>query len=179
MIDADLIIIGAGPAGMTAAVTAANHGAKVLLLDEQPQAGGQIYRNVKKQYEEKRYLGEDYFAGGKLVDALDHNNIRIEYSASVWRIDEGPQVVWSQHDISTISSAKQVLLATGAQERAVPFPGWTLPGVMTAGSAQILMKTSGLLPKDAVLAGSGPLLYLIATQMIDAGAPPKADGTVV
>ena len=173
MSDTDLIIIGAGPAGMTAAATAANEGIKVLILDEQPQAGGQIYRNVKNQNNKKNYLGKDYSTGSKLVDALDHENINIEFGASVWRIENGPYIVWSQNGISKISSAKHVLLATGAQERAVPFPGWTLPGVMPAGSAQILMKTSDLLPRDAILAGSGPLLYLIATQMIAAGAPPK------
>jgi len=173
MFDADLIIIGAGPAGMAAAVTAANEGVKVLLLDEQPQAGGQIYRNVKNQNDKQTYLGKDYSEGCKLVDALDHENIKTEFSTSVWRIEDDLRVVWSQNGISNISSAQHVLLATGAQERVVPFPGWTLPGVMTAGSAQILMKTSGLLPKDAVLAGSGPLLYLIAAQMIDAGTPPK------
>lgn len=174
MPNTDLIIIGAGPAGMAAAATAAKEGASVLLLDDQPQAGGQIYRNVKNQDEKRSYLGNDYSAGARLVDALNHENITIEYEASVWRIEDGPCVVSSQNGISKISSAKHVLLATGAQERAVPFPGWTLPGVMPAGSAQILMKTSGLLPRDAVLAGSGPLLYLIAAQMIEAGAPPKA-----
>lgn len=84
------------------------------------------------------------------------------------------QVSDSQDGISHISTARHVLLAGGAQERPVPFPGWTLPGVMTAGAAQILMKSAGMLPKDAVLAGSGPLLYLIAAQMIDAGCPPRA-----
>ncbi len=174
MSDTDLIIIGAGPAGMAAAATAAKHGASVLLLDEQAQAGGQIYRNIKNQTEKSDYLGKDYLAGNKLVDALNHDNINIEYGASVWRIDDDQRIVWSQKNKSTTSSAKHILIATGAQERAVPFPGWTLPGVMPAGSAQILMKSSGLLPRDAILAGSGPLLYLIATQMIDAGAPPKA-----
>ncbi len=177
MIDVELIIIGAGPAGMAAATTAANEGATVLLFDEQSQAGGQIYRNVKNQsnrLDNKNYFGKDYLSGKKHVDALEHENIKIEYGATVWRIEDGRHVVWSKNGISKISSAKHILLATGAQERPVPFPGWTLPGVMTAGAAQILMKTSGLLPRDAILAGSGPLLYLIAVQMIDAGAPPKA-----
>ncbi len=180
MPDVDIIIIGAGPAGMAAAATAANEGAKVLLLDEQPQAGGQIYRNVENNVGNSvdanavDYLGKDYTAGNSLVQALEHSNITVKFGATVWRLDEGPRVVWSQNGISQVSLAKHVLLATGAQERPVPFPGWTLPGVMSAGASQILMKTSSLLPRDAVLAGSGPLLYLIAAQMIKAGAPPKA-----
>lgn len=170
----DLIIIGAGPAGLSAAATAAIGGANVLLLDEQPQAGGQIYRNVGNNRAQRSWLGKDYASGARLVDALEHPNITPEFGATVWRLEKGPRVVWSRDGKSHISQAPHVLLAGGAQERPVPFPGWTLPGVMTAGAAQILMKSSGMLPKEAILAGSGPLLYLVAAQMIDAGCAPKA-----
>ncbi|HEX3952995.1 MAG TPA: (2Fe-2S)-binding protein, partial [Stellaceae bacterium] len=71
--------------------------------------------------------------------------------------------------------ARRILIATGAIERAVPIPGWELPGVMTVGAAQILLKTAGLVPEGrAVLAGQGPLLYLAALQLAHAGAPPVA-----
>jgi NADPH-dependent 2,4-dienoyl-CoA reductase/sulfur reductase-like enzyme len=173
MSDTDLIIIGAGPAGMAAATTAAQGGLRVLVLDEQPRAGGQIYRNVGNGAL-RAWLGMDYAAGAGLVADLDHPNIRAEFDATVWRIEVGARVIWSQRGASQISAAPHLLLAVGAQERPTPFVGWTLPGVMPAGAAQILMKTSGLLARDAVLAGSGPLLYLIAAQMIDAGSPPKA-----
>ena len=170
----DLIIIGAGPAGMAAAATAAAGGLRVLLLDDQPRAGGQIYRNVTANA--PTWLGKDYAAGLTLIAGLDHPDITTEFGATVWRIesDPSPRILWSQNGTSRISTAPHLLLATGAQERPMPFPGWTLPGVMSAGAAQILMKTAGLLPRDAVLAGSGPLLYLLAAQMIDAGAPPIA-----
>ena len=174
MSDFDLIVIGAGPAGMSATATAARGGLTVLLLDEQPRPGGQIYRNVGENRASQGWLGKDYAAGARFVDALDHPRVTTTFGATVWRLDSGPRVAWSQDGISHISSARHVLLAGGAQERPVPFPGWTLPGVMTAGAAQILMKSAGMLPKDAVLAGSGPLLYLIAAQMIDAGCPPRA-----
>lgn len=174
MRDADLIIVGAGPAGMAAAATATRHGARVLLLDEQPQAGGQIYRNVGTSGKTKPYLGKDYKSGDALVRALDTPNVTAEFGATVWRVEAGLRVVYSQCGQSHIATARHVLLAGGAQERPTPFPGWTLPGVMPAGAAQILMKTSGFLPRDAVLAGCGPLLYLIAAQMIDAGMPPRA-----
>ncbi|UWQ85994.1 FAD/NAD(P)-dependent oxidoreductase [Leisingera caerulea] len=173
MRDADLIIIGAGPAGMAAAATASKGGARVLLLDEQPQAGGQIYRNVGVNNDTRSYLGAEYAAGRPLVDALDTAGITAEFGATVWHVEAGPRVLWSRDGVSHVCAARHVLLAGGAQERPVPFPGWTLPGVMPAGAAQILMKSAGLLPRDAVLAGSGPLLYLIAAQMIDAGAPPR------
>ncbi len=170
----DLIIIGAGPAGMSAAATAAHGGLQVLLLDEQAQPGGQIYRNVGQNRTSRGWLGTEYASGARLVDALYHPGVTMQFGATVWRLDAGPRVVWSQNGASHITAAPHVLLAGGAQERPVPFPGWTLPGVMTAGAAQILMKTAGMLPRDAVLAGSGPLLYLVAAQMIDAGCPPKA-----
>ena len=174
MSDFDLIVIGAGPAGMSATATAAHGGLNVLLLDEQPRPGGQIYRNVGENRSSRGWLGKEYAAGARFVDALDHPRVTTQFGATVWRLDSEPRVVWSQDGVSHISSARHVLLAGGAQERLVPFPGWTLPGVMTAGAAQILMKSAGMLPKDAVLAGSGPLLYLIAAQMIDAGCPPRA-----
>lgn len=174
MTDADLIIIGAGPAGMAAASTAAHGGLRVLLLDEQPRAGGQIYRDVALNTDRRAYLGKDYLAGRALVDGLDAANVQQELGASVWRLEAGSRVVWSQNEVSKVSSAPHILLANGAQERPTPFPGWTLPGVMSAGAAQVLMKNAGLLPRDAILAGSGPLLYLVAAQMIEARATPKA-----
>ncbi|WP_334061026.1 FAD-dependent oxidoreductase [Limimaricola cinnabarinus] len=174
MTEADLIIIGAGPAGMSAAATAARGGARVLILDEQPRPGGQIYRDVGVAAKHRPWLGPDYAAGAALLEALDHDGIRIETGVTVWRVEAGPRVVWSRDGVSRFVQAPQLLIATGAQERPVPFPGWSLPGVMPAGAAQVLMKSAGLLPRGAVLAGSGPLLYLVAVQLIDAGAPPRA-----
>lgn len=174
MRDPDVIVVGAGPAGMAAAREAAEGGLVVLVLDEQREAGGQVYRAVASNAGGKPWLGKDYADGLRLVRGLDHPRIRVEFGATVWRIEAGPRVVWSKDSRSHVTPACQVLLAAGAQERPVPFPGWTLPGVMAAGAAQILMKSSGLLPRDAILAGSGPLIYLVAAQMIAAGAEPLA-----
>ncbi|CAM3148270.1 NADPH-dependent 2,4-dienoyl-CoA reductase, sulfur reductase [Paracoccus aminovorans] len=173
MMRADLVVIGAGPAGMAAARIAAEGGLQVMLLDEQDRAGGQIYRNVAAAAG-RDWLGADYARGADLVRSLDHPGIEHESRATVWRIDQDRGVIWSRDGESHISAAAHVLIATGAQERPVPFPGWTLPGAMPAGAAQILMKQSGMLPRDAILAGSGPLLYLVAAQMIAAGSPPIA-----
>jgi hypothetical protein len=122
----------------------------------------QVYRSIGVNRSLRNWLGKDYAAGERFVDAFDHTHITTQFGARVWRLETGPRVLWSRNGASNISIAPHVLLAGGAQERPVPFPGWTLPGVMTAGPAQILMKTSGILPKEAVLAGSGPLLFLIA-----------------
>jgi len=175
----DLIVIGAGPAGMSAAALAAEAGLAVLLLDENPRAGGQIYRDLGQNTDRRDWLGPDYRAGLALIERLADQRITCKFGASVWRVDANQDnrsvhVCWSQAGDSHQTEARHLLIATGAQERPTPFPGWTLPGVMPAGAAQILMKNAGLLPRDAVLAGAGPLLYLVAAQMIAAGHPPKA-----
>ena len=175
MIEYDLIVIGAGPAGMAAARTAADGGANVCVLDEQPAPGGQIYRGVLgADGRRTEILGPDYQAGRPLAEALAHPRIHYERGAVVWRVEREGRVAWTNYGVARVATARRVLAATGAIERPIPIPGWTLPGVMTAGAAQILLKTGGVIPRNAVLAGAGPLLYLLAQQLIDAGSPPKA-----
>ncbi|WP_243978113.1 NAD(P)/FAD-dependent oxidoreductase [Vibrio natriegens] len=171
----DVCVIGAGPAGMKAAVRCAEAGASVTVIDEQPRPGGQIYRSVRENgHPNGDVFGPDYLRGSALVKAFNKAPIKHIAQATLWRIDEDNTVYWSQHGKAQKTVAKQIIIATGAIERSFPFSGWTLPGVMTAGACQIMMKTSGLVPKQAVMVGTGPLLYLLAAQMIDAGAPPKA-----
>jgi NADPH-dependent 2,4-dienoyl-CoA reductase/sulfur reductase-like enzyme len=175
MHNADLIVIGAGPAGMSAARRAAELGLRVLLLDEQPAAGGQIYRNVDRASAVRSdILGADYTHGLSLTKGLHRKNITHLKGAVVWQIEDGAHVAFTQKGQGALAVGQRILLATGALERPMPLPGWTLPGVMTAGAAQILLKQSGITCQSAVLVGSGPLLYLIATQMVHAGVPPLA-----
>ena len=175
MREADLIVIGAGPAGMAGARQAAEAGLSVLLLDEQPRAGGQIYREVERAAGPRGdILGKDYTEGLELTAALDHAAITHVSGATVWQIEDGSRVAYSRDGRGAEVAGRRLLLATGALERPMPLPGWTLPGVMTAGAAQILLKQSGLIAARAVLAGSGPLLYLVAAQMVRAGTPPLA-----
>ena len=171
----DLIVVGAGPAGMAAAIFAATHGASVVILDEQPRLGGQIYRDVTRSTVERDgILGPDYIAGKKLTQDLITQDITHIPSANVWEVTPDGFVTFTVNGKAERIAGRFLLLATGALERSVPIPGWTTPGVMTAGAGQILLKTSGIVSKDAVLAGSGPLLYLLAAQMTAAGSPPLA-----
>lgn len=171
----DLAIIGAGPAGMAAAALAARHGLRVTLLDEQPRPGGQIYRDVDRAAALRGdLLGPDYTHGATLTAALKHSGVDHVSGAVVWAIEEGFALSYTKDGRGAQIMADRVLLATGAIERPMPLPGWTLPGVMTAGAGQILLKQSGVLARRAVLVGSGPLLYLIAAQMLRAGTPPLA-----
>lgn len=171
----DLIIIGSGPAGMAAAAEAVEHGLLVTIVDEQPRPGGQIYRDVDRVAANRRaILGADYSHGTTLTAGLRNPGITHVGGAVVWAIEDAYRVFFTKNGAAAQITGARILLATGALERPMPLPGWTLPGVMTAGAAQILLKQSGVLARSAVLAGSGPLLYLIAAQMVRARTPPLA-----
>ncbi|MGE0422936.1 MAG: NAD(P)/FAD-dependent oxidoreductase [Reyranellaceae bacterium] len=172
----DLAIIGAGPAGMAAATTAARLGVATVVLDEQPSPGGQIYRAITETPVRRGTIfGDDYWRGLDLVRAFDGSGATYRPGSSVFSVDARAQdgrreIGVSREGTAELLHARHVIVATGAQERPMPIPGWTLPGVLTAGAAQILLKGAGLAPSGrTVLAGSGPLLWLLAAQMLRAG----------
>lgn len=166
-----LVIIGAGPAGLAAANVAGGLGIDTLIIDDQQSAGGQIYRGVANSTSDLRdVLGSEYQHGRTLLAGLEHACVTWQSQSAVWQITQDGLVYFSGPKGSAYVQAEQVILATGALERAMPFPGWTLPGVMTAGGLQIALKTAGLVPDgNLVLAGSGPLLLLLAWQILNAG----------
>lgn len=172
----DVAVIGAGPAGLAAATQAAKAGLSVILLDEQDAAGGQIYRAIERSDAQRReILGPDYGAGAALADAFAHCGARHLPNASVWQITRERTVHYLRDGKVGSIEAKRVVLATGALERPFPIPGWTLPGVMSAGAAQILLKSAGEVPAEPpVLVGCGPLLYLLGWQYVRAGVPIRA-----
>ncbi|MHA6691392.1 FAD/NAD(P)-dependent oxidoreductase [Devosia sp. A449] len=168
-----LIVIGAGPAGMAAAVEASRHGVKTLVLDENAAVGGQIYRAITATTPKRlAILGKDYAQGAKLAQAFTQSNAAYLAKATVWRLSPEREVGVSHDGVSRLITGDRVLVATGAMERPFPIAGWTLPGVMTAGAAQILLKASGaVMGPKLVLAGSGPLLWLLASQYLAAKVP--------
>jgi NADPH-dependent 2,4-dienoyl-CoA reductase/sulfur reductase-like enzyme len=172
----DVVVVGAGAAGMAGAVALAGLGLQVVLLDEQGSPGGQIYRGITLAPLSRRdLLGPDYAHGNVLAQALVSSSVRYEKGAAVWQVTRDHQVSYLRDGRLHTLQAKAVLLATGAMERPFPIPGWTLPGVMSAGAAQILLKSAGLAPSEpVVLAGCGPLLYLLGWQYLRAGVPIKA-----
>ncbi|ALM83328.1 FAD-dependent oxidoreductase [Bordetella sp. N] len=167
----DLVIIGAGPAGMSAAVTARQQGLSVVVLDEQPRPGGQVYRDVTKASPAvARLLGPAYRYGNALARRYADSGAEVRPGSLVWDIAQDLTVTAQQANLSFSVRAPQLLIASGAMEHPSPLPGWTLPGVMNAGAAQIAMKTSASIPDGrAVLVGGGPLLLLVACQLLRAG----------
>lgn len=172
----DVVIVGAGPAGMAAACVAAERGLTVTVLDEQDAPGGQIYRAVTKANARRlSVLGPDYAAGGELARAFAACGAKHERGAAVWQVSAARVVDYVQGGVVKSVQAGSVILCSGAMERPFPVPGWTLPGVLTAGAAQILLKTAEVVPGEpVVLAGCGPLLYLLAWQYLRAGVPIRA-----
>ncbi|MCO5731632.1 NAD(P)/FAD-dependent oxidoreductase [Rhizobium sp. SSA_523] len=164
----DVVVIGAGPAGMSAAIRLRKHGFSVAVIDEQPAPGGQIWRGVERNSGRvSEALGADYRKGAALVQAFRDCGAEYLPETQVWQIEEGWNLFLTSGGEARRIGARVVLLANGAQERPVPFPGWTLPGVMTVGAAQILLKAGGMLPQgDVWIAGAGPLPLLYATQLL-------------
>lgn len=174
----DLAVLGAGPAGMAAAVIATDAGLRVTLLDDQAAPGGQIWRNAEAVADrgDLALFGDDYAAGVEAVAAFRDADVDYRPLTRVIGVeaaDEGGDVLYVRNGKAGRLHAKRLVIALGAYERPMPFPGWTLPGVMTAGAAQIALKTAGLIPeRPFVLAGQGPLLLLLAAQFRAASAAP-------
>ncbi|WP_198649902.1 NAD(P)/FAD-dependent oxidoreductase [Zobellella maritima] len=171
----DLLVVGAGPAGMALATDAACMGLNVLVVDEQASHGGQIYRAWERQSDGTLALmGPDYRRGGELVTAFRRQPLHYWPGTRVWAIESGFCVSLLRDGVASQVRAERVAVCTGAMERAWPFAGWTLPGVVNGGGAQILLKEQGLMAEPAVLAGTGPLLYLLAWQYLQRGCAPLA-----
>ncbi|WP_340117007.1 FAD-dependent oxidoreductase [Pelagibius sp. 7325] len=173
----DVAVLGAGPAGMAAAVRLRALGVPVALIDEQPAPGGQIWRNVEGNENTAvgKALGSDYAAGAAAAAALNESGCVLRFGNQLWQLEDAqPEAKWRVFVKAggglDMLPASAVLLAGGAQERPNPFPGWTLPGVVSVGAAQILMKTAGQIPEEPVwIAGSGPLPLLYMTQLLALG----------
>ncbi|QEU90408.1 FAD-dependent oxidoreductase [Streptomyces kanamyceticus] len=181
----DLVVIGAGPAGLAGAVTAAELGLRVALLDAAPGPGGQFYRQPHPATGAARpeALHHDWPAFAALRDRLTSCGVDRFFHHHVWTVTRESETDWTAHALTGEDGAdgddrlpvtvrgRAVLLATGAYERQLPFPGWTLPGVVGAGGAQAMLKSGLALPgRRIVVAGSGPLLLAAASSLTAAGA---------
>lgn len=178
----NVLIVGAGPAGLAAALAARAEGAGVVLLDSSDALGGQFWRHLpdSRASRNEQHLHHGWSTFRAISAALEGDeHVRIVRNAQVWSIDtlEGvtvhaiigePDGVGRQHESFTPDA---LILATGAHDRTLPFPGWDLPGVFTGGAAQALAKGERLAVGERVLvAGAGPFLLPVAQSLVRAGS---------
>jgi NADPH-dependent 2,4-dienoyl-CoA reductase/sulfur reductase-like enzyme len=188
-LDAEVVVVGAGPAGIRAAVAASEAGAAVLLIDEAPRAGGQIYRQLPPEIQAGAgdRLGASAAKSRPLLADLERANVTVMASTEVWGVLPSRVVLAHQTGHAPIPTVGQtpgqvpgrtvavqagaLVLATGAYDRPAAMPGWTLPGVVTAGGVTALVKAQRVLPgRRVILAGTGPLLLAAATALVRGGA---------
>jgi NADPH-dependent 2,4-dienoyl-CoA reductase/sulfur reductase-like enzyme len=174
----DLAVIGAGPAGLAAALAASARGVRVTLVDAAAQPGGQFYRQPAAGLGAGRpeALHHQWRTWERLRDGLAASAVRVLTEHHVWCVERTPDrftvhaLLGPEQEEPVEVHARAVLLATGGYEHVLPFPGWTLPGVVTAGGAQAMLKGGLVVPGHrAVVAGAGPLLLPVATGLAAAG----------
>lgn len=166
----DIIIIGAGPAGMAAALAAAPSGAVITIVDDNPQPGGQIWRDGPQ-------VALPPLAQQHRAALAKHANIRVLTGTRVVGLgarqptDKAPALLLEDADRGWTQHSHRIILCTGARELLLPFPGWTLPGVTGAGALQALIKAGlDVRGQRIVIAGTGPLLLAAAATATRAGA---------
>ena len=168
----DLIVAGAGPAGASAAIAAAEAGLGVVLVDEAPAAGGQVWRAPWPGLALSR-ADADARAGDSLRAALAASSVEAHFSARIWSVtqeENGFRLDASSAGGDLALVAPRLLAATGATERVIPFPGWTLPGVFGLAAATVMLKAQGIVPgRRIVVAGCGPRLAAVAAKVLAAG----------
>ena len=173
----DVIVVGAGPAGLGAAIEAGRLGAKVLLLDENDRPGGQLFKQIHKFFgSREHYAGTRGFAiGRQLLREAEEAGVEIHLGRRVWGIFPDGSVTAANDAESVRYQGSCLILATGASENALAFPGCTLPGVMTAGAAQTFANVHHVLPgQDIVMVGSGNVGLIVTYQLLQAGANVEA-----
>ena len=185
----ELAVVGGGPAGLAAAIEAAKAGVKVRVFDENEKPGGQLFKQIHKFFGSKQHQAgtRGHDIGYSLLDDCERVGVDTRLDTVVWGIEEG-KIGIIDGKVSRIVDAKKIIIATGASENPLSFPGWTLPGVMGAGACQTMMNTHRVLPGTRVLmVGSGNVGLIVSYQLLLAGvevvaiveALPRIGGYVV
>lgn len=163
-------VIGGGVAGSTAAIALSRHGLPVTLIDEQPSAGGQIFRAPSSYARQTVPPNHEFSGGDALRQKLATSNVRVRLSTRVWGLSPSLTLDLLGPDGMDQIPPSTVVVANGATERFFPFQGWTTPRITGLAGASILMRNGGTLPgQSVVVAGSGPLLFSVAHQVLEMG----------
>jgi NADPH-dependent 2,4-dienoyl-CoA reductase/sulfur reductase-like enzyme len=167
----EVLVIGAGPGGLSAAIAARGAGAAVLVVDERAQPGGQYFKQVSVDPAGTAAPDRQHREGAALIETARRLGVEIRSGLTIWGAFEPGLFAAVADGRSHRFAPKATIVATGAYERGWPVPGWTLPGVMTTGAAQTLWRTARRLPGRRVLiAGNGPLNLQLAAELIEGGA---------
>lgn len=172
-IETEIAVVGAGPAGLSASIEAKFYGAKVMLIDENQKPGGQLFKQIHKFFgSQEHHAGvRGYVIGQQLLSDCQRLNVEVMLETAVWGIFDDRRIGIADKNGSKIIKSKRIILATGASENPLAFPGWTLPGVMGAGAVQTMMNVHRVLPgKNAIMVGSGNVGLIVAYQLLQAGA---------
>jgi len=165
----DLLVVGAGPAGLAAAIAAAEAGASVIALDERDAPGGQYLKPLAKSH---RHAAPDrqFRQGDALRDRAKAAGVTFHFGATVWGGFSDNEVAALVEGRNVLFRPRRLVIAAGAHERPVPIPGWTLPGVMTTGCLQTLARANRVSPGErVVIAGNGPLNLQLACELVEGG----------
>lgn len=173
----DLIVIGAGPAGLSAAIEAASCGMKVIVYDENARPGGQLFKQIHKFFGSKEHKAKErgFRIGEKLLSEAAGKGVEVMLQATVMGLYENKEITVMIKDHIEHVKANSIIIATGASENMLPFKGWTLPGVIGAGAAQTLMNLHGVKPGNKILmVGSGNVGLVVGFQILQAGCSIQA-----
>lgn len=175
MNEVELAIIGAGPGALAAASEAVSHGIEVAIFDDNAMPGGQYFRRFPSTFQQfiKTKLDhdkKDKAIADNLFSVTTHPKVRYLSDTVVWGLFDKKLLAYARGKDSGHIHAENIIIATGAYDRCIPFPGWTLPGVMTAGGVQNLIKSQRIIPgKKVLVAGNGPMLIAAAYTLHKAG----------
>lgn len=173
----EVAVVGGGPAGLSAAIEAKRCGAQVTLIDENQRPGGQLFKQIHKFFgSHEHHAGvRGYTIGQQLLEDCRKLEANVMLETIVWGIFEGNRLGLADKNGSSIMKAEKIIIATGASENPLAFPGWTLPGVMGAGAVQTMMNVHRVLPgRQALMVGSGNVGLIVAYQLLQAGAEVQA-----
>ncbi len=168
----EVIIVGAGPSGLSAAIEAAKKGLKVVVFDENEKPGGQLFKQIHKFFGSKEHHAKirGYRIGQQLLKEADELGVEVVLNATVVGLYSDKEVNVRIDDQIHHFKGDTVIISTGASENMVTFPGWTLPGVIGAGAAQTMMNIHGIQPgKKILMLGSGNVGLVVSFQLLQAG----------
>ena len=168
----DVVIVGAGPSGLSAAIEAAKRGLDVVVFDENARPGGQLFKQIHKFFGSKEHRAKvrGFRIGDELLAEADAAGVSVVLNATVIGLYEDREVVVRVGDTVKHVKGDAVLVATGAAENALNFPGWTLPGVIGAGAAQTMLNLHGVKPGERILmVGSGNVGLVVSFQLMQCG----------